>query len=138
MTSSLWRAASLLTYGAIDCFHRPAGRRERARIIPIIEEERTKAPKRVNNFRANLLNRVVPEFHKHRSAKRPTLRRNVRSEVNWSLARYCTTSSAVDRNELGTIKPIALAVLRLMMVSNLVCGSTGSSAGCAPLRILST
>ena len=34
-------------------------------MIPIIEEERTEAPERVNNFRVSLLNWIVPEFHKH-------------------------------------------------------------------------
>ena len=38
----------------------------------------------------------------------------------------------------GIVKPICFAAFRLMMNSNLVGCSTGSSAGLAPFRILST
>src|SRR5215831_12883388 len=41
-------------------------------------------------------------------------------------------------NLSGTVRPSALAVVRLMMRSNLVGCSTGRSAGFAPRRILST
>jgi hypothetical protein len=49
---------------------------------------------------------------------------------------YSTTSSARARIEGGTVRPSALAVLRLTTSSNLVGCSTGRSAGLAPLRIL--
>src|SRR5262249_47566376 len=52
--------------------------------------------------------------------------------------RYSITSSAVAISDCGTVRPSALAVLRLIMKSNLVGCSTGRSAGLAPLRILST
>ena len=48
------------------------------------------------------------------------------------------TSSARSRNDCGIVRPRALAVLRLITISNLVACSTGRSAGLAPFRILST
>src|SRR5262249_59888466 len=51
---------------------------------------------------------------------------------------YSITSSARTSSVDGTLRPSALAVLRLMTSSNLVGCSTGSSEGFAPLRILST
>jgi hypothetical protein len=47
-------------------------------------------------------------------------------------------ASARARNVAGRVKPIAFAVLRFITNSNLVGCSTGSSAGLAPFRILST
>ena len=51
---------------------------------------------------------------------------------------YSITSSARSRIAGGTVRPSALAVLRLTTSSNLVGCSTGRSAGLSPLRILST
>src|SRR5215475_8070223 len=51
---------------------------------------------------------------------------------------HSITSSARASSVGGTSRPSALAVLRLMISSNLVGYSTGKSAGLAPLRILST
>jgi hypothetical protein len=51
--------------------------------------------------------------------------------------RYSITSSAVNSNLGGMVRPSALAVLTLMISSNLVGCSTGRSAGFAPLKILS-
>src|SRR5262249_37806514 len=48
------------------------------------------------------------------------------------------TSFALVRRVLGTDKPSAFAVLRLIAISNLVGSCTGSSAGFAPRRIRST
>ena len=48
------------------------------------------------------------------------------------------TLSALARTLGGMVKPICLAVLRLITSSNFVGCSTGRSAGLAPLRILST
>src|SRR5262249_30088616 len=48
---------------------------------------------------------------------------------------HSITSSASNWIELGTSRPSALAVCRLMTNSNLVDCSTGRSAGFAPLRI---
>src|SRR5438477_6322402 len=50
---------------------------------------------------------------------------------------YSITSSARAINIDGTIRPRALAVLRLMTRSNFVDCSTGRSLGFAPRRILS-
>ena len=55
-----------------------------------------------------------------------------------SPADHWITSSARRSSDGGTVKPRALAVLRLITSSNLVGCSTGRSAGLAPLRILST
>src|SRR5262249_25844852 len=51
---------------------------------------------------------------------------------------YSITSSARTRNVSGMANPIALAALRLITKSNFVGCSMGSSAGLAPLNILST
>ena len=48
---------------------------------------------------------------------------------------HSITSSAATSSLSGTVRLSALAVLRLMVSSNLVCRSTGSSPGLAPLRI---
>jgi hypothetical protein len=52
--------------------------------------------------------------------------------------RYSITWSARSSTDCGIVRPRALAVLRLITNSNFVGCSTGSSAGLAPLRILST
>jgi len=49
--------------------------------------------------------------------------------------RYSITSSARPSISGGTVRPNALAVLRLMISSNLVGAWIGRSAGLAPLRI---
>ncbi len=51
---------------------------------------------------------------------------------------HSITSSARLRSVGGTVRPSALAVLRLITSLNLVGCSTGKSAGLAPFRILST
>src|SRR5258705_506260 len=51
---------------------------------------------------------------------------------------HSITSSARASSDGGKMRPSALAVVRLMMRSNLVGCSTGISAGVAPRRILST
>ena len=51
---------------------------------------------------------------------------------------YSIKSSASPRSVGGTVRPIALAVLRLMTSSNLVGCWTGRSAGLLPLSIRST
>jgi hypothetical protein len=51
---------------------------------------------------------------------------------------HSITSSAATNSVCGTVRPIALAVLRLMASSNFVGWRTGRSAGLAPLRIRPT
>src|SRR5215467_9088002 len=51
---------------------------------------------------------------------------------------HSITSSARSSTPVGSSMPIALAVLRLTISSNLVACSTGRSAGFAPLRIFAT
>lgn len=51
---------------------------------------------------------------------------------------YSITSSARISNEVGTVRPSALAVFTLIMRTNFVGLCTGRSTGLAPLRILST
>jgi hypothetical protein len=48
---------------------------------------------------------------------------------------YSITSSAAFNRPSGTLRPSALAVLRLMTSSNFVPCTTGKSAGFSPLRI---
>jgi hypothetical protein len=50
---------------------------------------------------------------------------------------YSITLSARSKKDSGIVSPIAFADLRLITSSNLVGCSTGSSAGLAPLKILS-
>ena len=51
---------------------------------------------------------------------------------------YSITSSARASSDGGTVRPSALAVLRLMTNSYLVGACTGRSAGFSPLRMRST
>ena len=51
---------------------------------------------------------------------------------------HLITLSALASTFGGIVRPICLAVFRLMISSNFVGCSTGRSAGLAPLRILST
>jgi hypothetical protein len=58
----------------------------------------------------------------------------------WANSGHCTSysisSSARPISVFGTVRPSALAVLRLMINSNLVACTTGNSAGFSPLRTL--
>jgi hypothetical protein len=61
---------------------------------------------------------------------------NYRSgHMSGSQSIYSITSSAVKSNSGGISTPRALAVLRLIAISNFVGCSTGRSAGFSPLRI---
>jgi hypothetical protein len=51
---------------------------------------------------------------------------------------YSITSSALASSDVGTVRPSALAVLRLIVNSNFVGCTTGSSAGFSPFRIRPT
>src|SRR6516164_11719579 len=51
---------------------------------------------------------------------------------------HSITSSAATSRVCGTLRPSALAVLRLMARTNLLACSTGRSAGLLPLRIRPT
>src|ERR1700686_5325730 len=51
------------------------------------------------------------------------------------LGSYSITSSARASSVGGAVTPIALAVARLMMSSNLVARATGMSEGFSPLRM---
>jgi hypothetical protein len=53
-------------------------------------------------------------------------------------SRYSSTSSAATSRVGGIVKPIALAVRRLMTVLKLIGVCTGRSAGTAPFKIRST
>jgi len=63
-------------------------------------------------------------------------KRDERAALN--LRAHSITLSARTKIASGTVRPRALAVLRLMTNSNFVGCSTGRSAGLAPLMILST
>src|SRR5262245_58679365 len=64
--------------------------------------------------------------------------RNQLCRVNSRRATHSITAFACAMRRGGTVRPSALAVLRLITSSNLVGCSTGRSAGLAPLRILMT
>src|SRR5262245_21634111 len=92
--------------------------------------------------------RVVRHFgpgqesdHRHRRLLRahPNRPRRRAAEQRDELAPlHSITSSAMACNVGGTVRPSALAVLRLMTSSSLVDCWTGKSAGLAPWRILPT
>src|SRR5262249_31633289 len=70
--------------------------------------------------------------------ERPPRRRAAEQRDELAPANHSITSSAGAGSVSGTVRPSALAVLRLTTSSNLVGCSTGRSAGLAPLRILFT
>ena len=80
--------------------------------------------------------------HRHRRllrARRERPRRRRAAEQRDELAAFHSiTSSARSRNASGSLRPSALATVRLMISSNLVGCSTGRSPGFAPRKILST
>src|SRR5262249_2341021 len=51
---------------------------------------------------------------------------------------YSITSVARSRVDVGTVRPSALAAVRLTTSANLVAACTGRSAGFSPLRMRST
>src|SRR5258708_35086989 len=70
----------------------------------------------------------------HRRPARPC----PKSAIGGRNRSHSISSSARASNMGGTVKPSALAVLRLMTSSNMVGCSSGRSAGWGPFRILST
>src|SRR5262249_52958879 len=80
--------------------------------------------------------------HRHRGllrtrGERPR-RRRAADERDELAAPHSTTSSARASRVSGTVRPSALAVLRLITNSYLVGACTGRSAGFSPLRMRST
>src|SRR5437660_695087 len=77
--------------------------------------------------------------HRHRRllrARRQRPRRRRTAEERYERAAiHSITSSARPSNVIGTVRPSALAVLRLMISSTFVDCWTGRSAGFSPLRI---
>src|SRR5262249_53162530 len=80
--------------------------------------------------------------HRHRGllrARRERPRgRTAEQRDELAAAAHSITSLASASNLSGTVRPSTLAVVRLMMRSNLVGCSTGRAAGFAPRSILST
>src|SRR5262249_36563880 len=79
--------------------------------------------------------------HRHRlrpRCERACRRRAAEQRDDLASPHHSITSSARASNVGGTCRRSALAVVRLMTRSNLVGCSTGTSAGLAPRRILST
>src|SRR5690348_6227851 len=66
---------------------------------------------------------------------RGAVARSARRRHRWL---HSITSSAATSSVCGAVRPSALAVLRLMIISNLVGRSTGRSAGWKPCKILPT
>ena len=97
---------------------------------------------RLSGYRSNMHRRtdfkfrsrlgLSPEFDKVLSAV------IVRFGPKADLPGYSITSSARESNCGGTVRPSALAVLRLITSSNLVGACTGKSPGFSPFRIRST
>jgi hypothetical protein len=83
------------------------------------------SPQLAESIRAAKRFRVVPIGDLSRCS-------NVPGKISYSI-----TSSAVERSVGGTVRPSALAVLRLMTNSYFVGACTGRSAGFAPLRMRS-
>src|SRR5918996_5933910 len=80
---------------------------------------------------------VLPCLIDHLIRPRQHVRRNV-PILDFRLFDHRITLSALAKTFGGIVNPICLAVLRLMMKSNLTGRSIGKSAALAPLRILST
>ncbi len=79
--------------------------------------------------------------HRHRlllRAQGARRRHRAAQQEHQLAAPHSMTSSARARIDCGTVRPSALAVLRLTTSSNVVGCSTGRSAGLAPLRIFPT
>src|SRR6266511_4915300 len=89
-------------------------------------------PQSLPGFLAQALEESI--FHHIASLSEPSVHDRCRSRA----LRYSITSSARASRLSGTVRPSALAVLRLMTSSNLVGACTGRSAGFSPLRIRST
>src|SRR5262249_1691051 len=96
---------------------------------------------------AGLSLRIFPgEIHQHPDAphalaplrarrERPRGRRPAEQRDELAAFHHSITSSAAACSVSGTVRPSALAVLRLITSSKVVGCSTGSSDGLAPLRI---
>src|SRR5262249_2943309 len=86
--------------------------------------------------------------HEHSDAPRPLAllrarregprRRAAEQRDELATPDHSITSSARASSDGGTVRPSALAVVRLMTRSNFIGCSTGMSPGLAPRRILST
>jgi hypothetical protein len=70
-----------------------------------------------------------------RGPRSATTGREQMQQTTCTVRRYSIASSARASNESGTVRPSALAVLRLMYIATLVACCTGRSAGLSPLRI---
>src|SRR5262249_6569422 len=83
--------------------------------------------------------RVEKADHRHRRLLRPRCerprRRRAAEQRDECAAFHSITSSASNCIELGTARPKAFAVLKLITNSNLVDRCTGRSAGFSPLTI---
>src|SRR5262245_6834457 len=80
--------------------------------------------------------RLSPDFRHVRRLSDSSRCAIRRPEQVQRICSYSITSSAAADNPIGTSRPSALAVLRLMTSSNLVGCCTGKSAGFSPLRTL--
>src|SRR5262245_45932848 len=91
---------------------------------------------------------VLRQVHQHADAPHPLsllrlrpewpCRRRASEQRNELAASHSITSSASASSDGGTVRPSALAVLRLMTRSYLVGACTGRSPGLVPLRMWST
>jgi hypothetical protein len=95
---------------------------------------------RGHEFMRRFLQHVLPKgFHKVRySGLWHPSRRNAAARAVSGGWLYSITSSARTSSDVGTVNPIALAVLRLITSSNLVGRMTGRSAGLTPFRMRPT
>src|SRR5262249_42718111 len=78
-----------------------------------------------------------PRRQRPRRRRRATKEREEGAAVH-GVRGHSMTSSAIDNKSCETISPSALAVLRLIISSNLVANCTGNSDGLAPRRMRST
>src|SRR5262249_39379822 len=69
---------------------------------------------------------------------RPRRRRAAEQRDELAAPDHSITSSARSRIDVGSVRPMAFAALRLTMTVNRLERSTGRSPGFVPLRILST
>src|SRR5262245_50818165 len=101
-------------------------------------------PERLQAIRITVRRLTVeePDYRRllllRRRRDRPSRRSAAEQRDELAPPDHSITSSARNKIEVGSVIPSALAVWRLAVMLNLVARSMGSSAGFAPLRILST
>ena len=104
-----------------------------------IEEAKAIMPAGLGDYDGGEERTAAGRGSRHRSRRSFTALHNVREgAIRRHQLTYSITSSAVASSDEGTVRPSALAALRLITSSNLVGCWIGRLAGFSPLRMRST